>query len=371
MNDQCSYRTSTAMPYPHDDYSPKHAAATRKEDTSMVLSSSSTGQEPNTTAASTRAPFTQCYDALLPYFSGNELKIYWTVKSHDRGRGAWPTQATIARKSCLDVRTVRRALKAFVAAGAMSRTKQGRGKPDKYWFPPIPAGWSPAGGNHRCTSDTAPQDRTPVSTQDRVLASTQDRTPMSAIRIRTEERDTKPEGDSGLDWTTASGGSPRCNGEHTTVGPEDVRSSTANVDGSSQRNLGYNDPLASETERLAIDLVTLLDTLRTETLCSSMTERQRRDNLKTARLLLAHDRRSHREVTRLLRWAYDDIHWRSRVTTLFQLRASYVELFDEARTRRPRRFKPRTEPHGQTYTPGTDRTDGPKKSSGFGLATRL
>ena len=120
---------------------------------------------------------------------------------------------------------------------------------------------------------------------------------------------------------------------------------------STAKNLGFNTPLADSTkEGLAVDIVDLLDKLRVERLeKSAITAKQREHNLKTARLLLDNDSKPYGEITGMLRWAYDDVHWSTRISTLYQLRQNYTELLHESQKRRPNRFKPRTEPHGSKF----------------------
>ena len=122
-------------------------------------------------------------------------------------------------------------------------------------------------------------------------------------------------------------------------------------------------------EQLSVGLVDLLDQLLNGTFQKEpMTDSQRQQNLKTARLLRTMTASAPPRSSS--RWAYADVHWSTRIVTLYQLRKHYTELLNESRS--PKRFKPRTEPHGTRYTPGRDKkpTDGqPEKKDYAGFAT--
>lgn len=344
-----------------------------KGDTGMVSKASN----PKAKGSKPAAPFTQVYDALLPHFSGTELKVYWVVKSHDRGQGAWPLQSTIARAVGTNDRTVRRALKTLASAGAITVKKQGRGAPDKYRFPVIPAGWTPPKTGHQCP---------PVPSQDRTPVSTPDRTPVSDRRIRREEKDTNREGDMGWDGigTSASGETTPTVEEVEPEGrPEDDGPSDDEQDlapatdspGTASQDRGYNEPLADqEQERLALDLVAEFTKLRNRYQGGqySPSEKQRQQNLKSARLLVECDKRPHRQTVEMLRWAYADVFWSSQVPTLYQFRYKFAALALESQSRRPKRWADPREPHGRVVTNEDNSTKKRRSQTGFSaFATSL
>jgi hypothetical protein len=291
--------------------------------------------------------------------------------------GARPSIDTIATKGRMSRSKAKLAIKELVDAQIIwvearaDGPNNGHSLPNRYHFLPASGVEDPYIKKDRHRSDDEPMHRS-ESEPSIGLGSDHE--------VDREQLDTQQE-DLGLDriGTTASGGSSLAASQKNQGQPEDQwspdppqGSPTSSQTVSTIKDLGYNEGLVdSEKERLAVDLVDLLENLRTEVLDKPVTtDRHRRDNLKTARLLLEHDGKSASEVHGLLRWAYRDVHWSTRITTLFQLREQYTELLAESQSRRPRRIKQRREPHGSRYRPGSEDAVRQKRSpKDVGFAT--
>ena len=296
--------------------------------------------------------------------SDKAIRVYGIILTYDwMDDGARPGIETIAIRGRMSRSKVERAITELVEAGLIKvdpRFGGPNGKqplPNRYHFLPLPAAAS---------DGFMGEGRVPPRVKGGPLTG-QGRVPPQVTREADKDKNTN-ENHTGLDGTNAFGGSTRAAFGEIQEEPGDHLASAGNLGTtawavnhqpppvSTPKDLGFNSALADSTkERQAGEIVDLLNQLRVERLeKSAMTDKQREHNLKTARLLLDNDGKSDTEITGMLRWAYDDVHWSTRITSLYRLRENYVELLHESQHRRPNRFPPRTEPHGSKFTPGPD-----------------